>query len=349
MSIPPTERDPQGALPPTERDPALAAVRKRRRWPWVLAFLLAALAGTGLYFYRTLLRPPSTVHRHVPAGTSIALYADALKIALWKPVREHLWPLVLDSQGEEPADSSRARRIQEKTGVRVPADFREVIVASVDGTSWVAIVGGAIEPGRFVPGLAEVLQEDGVKGWRLEDDLLVHAMGFAIAQADDGTLLFGTTVNLVQAALGASEEEPPEGTVLPALPLSNALGFLVTSRAYRGAVGMLPLTIPGLDALSEIDQLHGTMTLDDAPQLSIVAEPKEGVDAATLGSKLDTALSRASLAMLLVSSDLYGAKEAISNAEVRSERGQVLIDARWPYEALDRAIGDLAQAIRAGR
>ena len=130
-TLPETERDPELAIPATHRDPELAAVpaaapRKARRWPWVLLAALVLLAGGAFYLYRFVLKPEPTAHRHVPAGTSVALRADALKILLWKPVREHLWPLALESDGE-PAESRRARLIHEKTGVRVPLERVDAI------------------------------------------------------------------------------------------------------------------------------------------------------------------------------------------------------------------------------
>ncbi|HZO11734.1 MAG TPA: hypothetical protein VFB62_00695 [Polyangiaceae bacterium] len=343
-ALPLTERDPSADVPPTQRDPSLA--RRRRRWPWVLLAIAVLFAGAALYVYRVVLRPTPTAHRHVPAGTSVAVRADALRVLLWKPVRQHLWPIALETgDGEEPADSRRARLIHEKTGVRVPLDFREVIAASVDGTSWVAIIGGTIEPGRFVSGLAEVLRAEGVSGWRLDNDVLVHERGPTIGQAEDGTILLGTDMNVVRAALPASEDD--EAAALP-LPQDGAVTFAVHKRAYRALLSTLPLTLPGLDALGQIEHVRGSFALSDAPRLSIEAQPREGVDPKALASDISAALLKLRLATLLVSTDLYGAKQAISDAKTRTEDGRVLVEAPWPYEALDRAVKTFAEALRDG-
>jgi hypothetical protein len=340
-AVPPTQRD--EGVPPTQLDPP----PRRRRWVWVLLVTFALLAGAATYLYLVVLRPEPTAHRHVPAGTSIALRADALKILVWKPVRQHLWPLAFDTaEGEEPADSRRARLIQEKTGVRIPADFREVIVASVDGVSWVAIVGGTIEPGRFVKGVDEVLRTEGINGWKLDGDVLVHELGPSIGQAEDGTILVGTDVRMVRAALPASDDE--EAEALP-LPRDEALSFMVHARAYRGMVSQLPLTLPGLDALERVQQVQGTVALSDEPRLSIEAQPKDGVVAEALAKDFEAAVFKLRLASVLISADLYGAKQALSDLKIRAEGKQVLLEAPWPYDDLDRAVRQLAEAIKAGR
>jgi hypothetical protein len=270
-----------------------------------------------------------------------------LEILLWKPVRKHLWPIAFETgEGEEPAQSRRAKLIQQKTGVRIPTDFREVIIASMDGVSWVAIVGGTIERGRFVSGLEEALREEDVKGWRRDGELLVHELGPSIGQADDGTLLVGTDTNIVRAALPIDEDQDEDA--LP-LPSDGAASFVVLARAYRGAISQLPLTLPGLDALDKVEQVRGTVALSDEPRISVEATPKDGVDAATLAGDIQSALLKLRIASLLITADLYGAKQALSDATIHADGKLVKLDAPWPYADLDRAVLEVANTIRKGR
>jgi len=304
----------------------------------VIATVVAAIAAASAWLYFDVWSYQRTAHRHVPAGTNVAVRADAGQILLFKPVREHLWPVLLESDGASDADKKRRiQLIHDKTGVSVPQDLREVIVASVDAGSWVALIGGNIEPGRFVTGLDEVLREEGVTGWTLDGELLVHDYGPAIGQADDGTLAIGTNRDITMAALPAADDDSP---MLPDLS-DDALSFVINHKAYEGAVDLLPLTLPGLDTLSKVEQLHGHVVLTDNPTVELVVTPK-GVDAAALASELDGSLAKVRIAVMFIPHHLFGAKEALGDASITATGNEVLIRAPWPYEALDKAAKKLA-------
>jgi len=221
-------------IPPTVRD-------RPRRWPW-LALPSALVAGLVVAYFLWW-KHPATAHRHVPEGTRLALRADAQALATFGPVREHIWPILFRARGGE--RSERIERIEKATGLRIPLDLREAVIASVDAQSWVLLVGGPIEPGRFVDGMEEVLREEGASGWTHDGELLVHALGPAIAQADDGTLIVGTGKPIVEASLPAHD-----GADLP-LPPEGAVSFVLHEDAYEGIVDRLP-SVPGLDALRDV-------------------------------------------------------------------------------------------------
>jgi hypothetical protein len=304
--------------------------------------LLAAAIGGGFYLYFDFFRRSSSAAKHVPAGSNIALRIDGVKLATFKPVRQHLWPVLFDTKSEGSVeDSKRIKRIEDETGVAIPADLREIVIASTDAGSWVAIVGGSFDPGRFVPGLQKVLSEQGVSGWTLDGELLVHTLGAAIGQAKDGTLVMGTNRDITRAALPASKDSP----ALPLLSEGTA-SFYVNQRAYSGAIKLLPLRLPGLDALDRIEQLDGSFTLTEQPRVLLRAQPKAGVDASKLSTDIEAARTKLSLAALLLPGDYYGGKQALRDAKVTPKDGKVEIVAPWPYQALDRGVRELAEALK---
>ncbi|MBW2458695.1 MAG: hypothetical protein JRI68_29625, partial [Deltaproteobacteria bacterium] len=257
--------------------------------------LLAATTVAGFFFWTKGGYQP-TVHRHVPPAVNIAIRADGKEIALFGPVRKHIWPILLDSKWkDERPQSERIKRIEKETGIDVPWDFREMIIASMDGTSWVAVVGGKWEPGRFVDGLHRVIEAEGLGGWKRDGEILVHQLGPAIGQADDGTLVFGTNADITRAALPVSEES----ATLP-VPIEGAASFVVNHKAYGSVVGLLPLTLPGLDTLGKIDQLEGKITLSDEPLLELTGIPKKGEDSKALAEDLDSLRAKLRLASFLL-------------------------------------------------
>ena len=228
--------------------------------------------------------------------------------------------------------------------MRIPTDLREVIIASLDGRAWVLIASGKIEQGRFVTGLHQVLEEEGIKSWKLDGELLVHERGAALGQAEDGTLVLGTNRDVTMAALPAREQDE-EGPALP-LPVDGALSFLVNAAATSGALGKLDLRVPGLETLGNIKQLSGEVTLSKEPLVKLALKPKQGVETAKLAEELNTMKSASKLLLLAVRSDLAGGKEALSNAEIKADKDAVVVTAKWPYQPLEQGIKRLAELLR---
>ncbi|MCA9625685.1 MAG: hypothetical protein KC731_41975, partial [Myxococcales bacterium] len=176
----------------------------------------------------------------------------------------------------------------------------------------------------------------------LEEPILRHERGAAVAQAEDGSVIFGTDVAITRAALATSDELP-----LP-LATEGVVSFAVTAQAYDEGLRLLP-SVPGLDALGKLAQRTGQADLGDAPRVHIRMTPEPGEDAAALASQVETALGALALGLTLMPTDLDGAKEALSGAEVTAKDGAVEVNAPWPYEALDRMAARLAERIRAAR
>src|SRR5262245_2221176 len=134
---------------------------------------LALLVGVGLYLYFVFWRYEPTAQRHVPAQTTVALRIDPAELVLFKPFRTHLMPLIEGgpeaSSGAKPA-KNRIVRLKEHTGVDLSMDVRELILATVDAQSWVLLIGGRIQRGRFVRGLESVLREEGRTDWKRTDE-----------------------------------------------------------------------------------------------------------------------------------------------------------------------------------
>jgi hypothetical protein len=335
--VPPTQRDPQPA-PPTPEPPKRSPKR-------VIAVAIAAVIVLGsigaALLWMLVFRYEPTALAHVPAGSNVVVRVEAADIILFGPVRNHLLPLVLEDKPKEPALNKVpfAERLHDRTGVRLPIDVREVIVATLDGKSVVALFGGKISSGKFVAGLADVAREEGWSGFRLEDDIFVGPK-VAVGQADDGTIVVGTDKAIVSTALPASEEGTKMG-----LPEQGAVRFVVAKPAWE-SLSMMGKLVPEASAFGGVRRGTGSFTLGGSPELVMRLEPVEGAESTAIEQGITALLANLRL-LTLLAPDRIGEKEALRQAVVSRDGAQVVVRAPWPNAGLDRGAAALAARLRA--
>jgi hypothetical protein len=331
---------PADAAPPDDAQAAAPAQQppSKSRARTAVAAIFAVLGVLGIaavvvgYFFFVRYTPLAA--RHIPAASNVAIRADVREIGTFEPVRKHVITALLDRPSAS-GGKTLADRVTEATGIHPAVDVREIIVASVDSKSWVALVGGNFKPGKFVPGLEKALHDDGRTDWRRAGDLLVGPTGVAVGQADDGTVVVGTESEIVTAALPSSEEYKRMD-----LPKDGALSFAVSKEAFEELSRDTGAFDPG-GSLRRIRHLKGTLALGADPSVSLDLEPKGGENADALGKDVETFLGRLRLALVLVQ-DQMGEKTALSSAKVSVENGEVMIRGPWPMEGLDRGCQKLA-------
>ncbi|HVY46650.1 MAG TPA: hypothetical protein VHB21_12265, partial [Minicystis sp.] len=231
------------------------------------------------------------------------------------------------------------------TGIDLRTDARELVVASPDGATWVAALGGRLAHGRFVRGLAKVAREEGWPGFHLDGELLVGPGGVVFAQADDGTVVAGSNAAIVQAALPATDEYERLG-----LSDDAAVSFAATREAWSGASGVLGAVLDHTPALGRVERATGKLSLGRSPEVVVKVEARLGQRAAELARDLDTTLTELRLVAMLAP-DVAGEKAALGAVRVAAagEGATVTVTAPWPYEGLDRGCARLASLLRALR
>jgi hypothetical protein len=325
-------------------DPMPAAPRlpmpRSRKIAIALSLLAAVLLVAGVAVYLFVVRYEPLARRHIPGNANLVARFDVADLALFGPVREHLLPLFFDPAASDGSKGkTRADHLRAATGVNLATDLRELIVASVEGSSFVAILGGKIPRGRFVQGLAAVAKDEAWPGaWRVEGELLRGPGGLTIAQADDGTVLLGTSEAIVIAALPASED-----FARLALPEKGASSFAVTREAWSGAAGVA--VVAHASVLRKIERASGTFTLGKSPEITMTIEPSEANPAPALAGEIEQLLAEMRIVALLLP-DTVGEKGALQAARVAAKDGRVIVTAPWSYEALDRGCARLAGSIR---
>ncbi len=335
--VPPTQRDPEPAPPATE--PPKGSPKR------AIAMAIAAVAVLGsvaaVVLWMLVFRYQPTALAHVPAGSNVVVRVEAADIILFGPVRNNLLPLVLEDKPKEPGLNKVpwAERLHDRTGVRLPVDVREVIVATLDGKSVVALFGGKISSGKFVAGLADVAREEGWAGFQLDNDILVGPK-VAVGQAEDGTIVVGTDKAIVLTALPVSEEGAKLG-----LPAQGAVRFVVAKPAWE-SLSMMGKMVPEASAFNGVRRGTGSFTLGGSPELVMRLEPAEGADSAAIEQGITAVLANLRL-LTLLAPDRIGEKEALRQAVVSREGASVVVRAPWPNEGLDRGAAALAARLRA--
>lgn len=335
--VPPTQRDPEPTQPaaePPKRSPMRGLVAA-----FIAMFVLGATTAVVLWFLVFSYKP--TAVAHVPAGSNVVIRIEPTDIVLFGPVRNHLLPLVLEDKPKEPSFTKvpLAERIRDRTGVRLPVDVREMLIATMDGKSVVALFGGKISSGKFVSGLAEVAKEENWLGFHLENDLLLGPK-VAIGQAEDGTIVVGTDPAIVMTALPVSEEGAKLG-----LPEQGAVRFVVAKPAWESLAQGASM-LPEASGFSGVYRGTGTFTLGASPEVVVRLEMAKGGDAAAIEKAVASLLSSLRL-LTLLAPDRFGEKGALQQAVVGRDGAQVVVRAPWPYEGLDRGAAAIAGQLRA--
>jgi hypothetical protein len=336
--------------PPTLRDDALPAPKPApsKKRGCLLGVGLAALVtvlGAALLIYIFIFRYEPLARRHVPGNANLVARVSATDIAFFGPVRKHLWPLLFEqafarSSEPAPAGKSKAQRIRETTGVNLATDVREILVASVDATSWVLLLGGRIDEDSFVDGIEKLAREEGWQGFRREGPLLL-APSMVIGQADDGTIIVGTDTDIVTASLPATDEHRNLG-----LPDDGAVAFAITEAAWSGVASSVAQKVPGGVSLGQVTRATGRITLGDNPLVALRIEPRAGQDPAPIAADIERSLLALRM-LLLLTPDVMGEKEAVAAARVAAQAGHVAVQIPWPLSGLDRACQQLAARVRA--
>lgn len=303
---------------------------------FALALVIVAVAG---FLYVRFVRYERIAARHVPKGAVLALRLDIQQAVLYEPFRKHLLPL-LGGPSRPPAEGdAKVLAFERQSGIG-RADLREVVVFRGPGPSdWGVVVGGIFHrtPSRSM--LAANLTAVDAR-WKIgQDGLVTYAdTGLAVADASDGVIIVGSTVEVVSAALSPME---------PGLPLPQGAGGFEVTRAAMGEPDSGSGQWLGLLAsLRRLDSIRGQIALDERITLAVTPVSSEASAAratAVQGFDIFRGFSRAD-----VSPFARFLREGADRGHVTEGGGGgptvVLV---WEREELDRAFEAAADWIRA--
>jgi hypothetical protein len=330
---------------PGERSPARG---ERRSRPFkIVALVLLALFGAAalgaVVAYYKLLHYERVAVRHIPPSAAWAARVDVERVALFEPVRRHLLPLVNDIGSATPAASAPSGRdlataLRQELGLNLGMDLREIVVAGGPGFGdWLVVLGG-IFPRRsdlIVRASELLLSQAGVRTRPSADDLLLfEGAGSALAQADDGSLIFGTSPELVKAALVPSLRHAELGL----MPDQGVGGFgvlpasLLDPRVLR-VVGSIAAT------LATIQRVQGRLEPEANGRVALHVDMLSTTPAAGLAGEVQSWLgSVASLMAFVPGADVAGERALLSRATVNvTPENSVRLSSYLESAEVDRA------------
>lgn len=267
-----------------ESEPAPDGVKKTLKagtYIFVGLLLFAALAGP-LVFYFFFFRYKPTATYHVPDNAQVALRLDTRQLYGYEPFRKQ----VLGALDIESEDGRRAA-FKKHTGIDLAGDVREVVVASMDGKSYVVLFGGYFQKlrrGTFAGGLKAFADEIGVEGASLEGSTtLALPGGLRVSQSEDSTVIVGSDARALEAALPTDDEPSALG-----LPNSGAMSFAVGGAVFDrlATASDTPPTVA--DVAAHTTSATGYLTLGRRNKIYVELLPKK-IGAEELASKVEAA------------------------------------------------------------
>ncbi|MET0410835.1 MAG: hypothetical protein ABW217_06045 [Polyangiaceae bacterium] len=341
----------QPMMPGTEPSAPARNQRRSRSFKIVALVLLAlfgvAAVGAVVAYYKLLHYERVAVH-HIPASAAWAARVDVERVALFEPVRRHLLPLVNRMGSATPAASAPSGRdlataLRQELGLNLGMDLREIVVAGGPGLGdWLVVLGG-IFPKRsdlIVRASELLLSQVGVRTRPSSDDLLLfEGAGTALAQADDGSLVFGTSAELVKSALAPGLRFAELGLA----PDQGVGGFGVLPASL---LDPLVLRVLGSVAatLATIQRVQGRLEPESNGRVSLQIDVHSTTPAAGLAGEVQGWLgSAASLMAFVPGADVAGERALISRATVNvTPENTVRLSSYLEHAEVDRACQSLS-------
>lgn len=342
-------------MPPREVPAASPPARGGRVWILLAALLMAAVAGP-LVFWLGFWRYDATAQHHIPGGTVLAVRIDARELYLFGPFREHLLP-AFAPPSDDALTPTTLQRIRTHTGVDLTGDVREILLATTDGARWAVLLGGrfqtSVRRAPFLDGFQQAMGPDGGPFiWQRDGEVLVGPGGAALAQAEDGTLLFTSSADVARAALPATDDYRE-------LWLSSAgdLSFSIDRPALTAIAARGRGAIPELAVLDRAQRITGWVKLDDHESelaVDVLPVPGEPIEPFTAGVE---ALVRALAARLAAPAGTAPGEgravvalgaAVLGKAKVQARADSVLVTSVASGEHMDAAFRELAPMVAAG-
>jgi hypothetical protein len=255
---------------------------------------------------------------------------------------------VLGAFDEAAGKNGRADRFKSHTGVDLRKDVREVILATSNGESWVALIGGNFTTRaktNFTVGLSKFLDEEGVGGFNVRADGVLAGPVF-VAQAEDSTIVISSSGETLERCL-----EPGEAYQDLGLAGSGAVSFVVDRPAFENLAGTnsalkdtpFALLPSNTSAARQTNKLTGYLSLKE-PEFLLDITPVSTSTPEQLTKELETLQAEAKLASLLP--ELGGLRDVALAGRIKPRATSVMVEAEFPRAKLNELLEKVGEEIR---
>jgi hypothetical protein len=301
--------------------------------------VVALLVGVMAYF--KLVRWERAAALHLPADSELAARVEVENIALFEPFRANLLPLGNELlPPERPQPATRLERLRARTGLDLPFDLREIVVARGPGArDWIVLLGGKLPKGGVVAGLGEVLNEEG-KHWTLSADrrLLSAPDGTTVGECDDGVLLIAASRERAEAALSRQITHERIGLVS-----DQVVSVAARGRSLDDGLDRLGTLAPDLGPAGRFERVTGQALLGAELRGRLLIRLAPGTDTGRAERQLAAALGQ----LRDRATNIAGEKRALADARISSPATGIL-EVVFPVErsGLDRGAAALGAWLR---
>jgi hypothetical protein len=306
-----------------------------------LALLMGlAIAGFALVYLR-FVHYDRVAATHVPPGTVMAARIDLGQVILFEPLRKHVFAVLNEQRSTN--ESPVLERLQQKTGISLAMDLREVVFTRGPKSEWAVIIGGIFPSHGVASGMLELLQEEGVTGCQLEGEVLAcQEHGIVARQADDGVIVVASSREQLERGL-----TPSETFTLLGLPKDGA-GALVVDRALFAPLVDNPLArlLPGMNVVQQVQALRANLELSSQVKVMMRVLPRADVPPQQFAAQAEQLVG----AFRALGANVGGhiaAQQLFARASVAGDGEGIVIQSFFTRDELELFAQQLASVLRA--
>lgn len=284
---------------------------------------------------------------HLPAGCEVAFHADVAKTLALPAAQKELIPALDELKAKsDTADAKKVQEMLKAADIDPKKDVHSVAVCAsgVDGEApkVVVVLGGEFRGESVVPSIVKVeatTEVSELDGRKLMTDKSKKGEPLLLTQAADGAVIIGNDRALVESALKTGTAYKSEY----ALPVESELSFNVSeallTRGMAAAKGN-----PMIGALGGVKRVFGSLHLTK-PGVELHLATASADEATKMSKGLNELLDMLKKGAANEKSKA-GEMEALASAKARADGNDVVIDAAWSAEGVEKAASEMAKAIR---
>lgn len=286
---------------------------------------------------------------HLPAGCELTVYADVAKTLALPAAQKELIPALGAAESKSPSEGyQEMQKLLKDANIDPKKDIHSVALCANgvdqdDKQKVVVILGGQFR-GDSVASAApkkdptDVISE--LDGRKLLTGKTKKGKTIVLTQAADGAILVGNDRALLESALKTGTAYKSEYALTGDAELGFNVGEGLITRALKGSGRPNPMT----SSLKGVSRVSGVLRLG-SPSAELRLATASPAEATKMSAGLTELLAMLKKSAATEKSQV-GELEALATTKIRADGKDVVLEAAWSKEGVEKAAGELAKLIR---